>query len=433
MSFLQIKSTNPNLSFVLQKNPSSGGLIKTFGYGLIFGYYTKDNPNEYNLYFKDGDDEVTVKTHPDEETEYLNLTRFNSSSFIISAVKEFFGHLENNRYDEKDKDVEGYENVVMINMVYVGIPKYLEFFSGSFKNFEISYEVIEENNFRIVIKTKKTIHELINYISLMALFLIMITEREHMYLEEALIQRFFRVMNNLNAGYYIRYLFKLKIISDKGKLFKKYKSELENVVGQKVLMEMGDTHMQRISYVTKNLNFDIPILDVGCGEGRHLIPLSKKVETIYGVDTDPEALEELQHRLKKREIDNARLYSSIDDFYLDVNDADPNFEYDIVCSEVIEHIELDKLESFLTQLFEGKARKIIITTPNAEFNKYYSLEGFRHPDHKFEMTSLEFRNYMIDFTSKHSLNKDFEFEFNDVGDSVDGIGVSQAIVYNRRK
>lgn len=430
MSLITISSENPDFSFVLQKNPVTTPItMRSLKYGTLFGFYSKKSPSTYVIYFRDGDDEVSYPDSPDEMFEYLNVTRYNSSMFIFHSIKELLGHLENNRYKDTAKDVAGFENTVMINMAHIGVPKYLEFFAKTVSGFDLQYQMLVGKEYRIIIKTKRSMHDMINYLSLLSMFLVLINENEYLFIDDSLVERYIKVMNNLDVEYYIRYLFKLRVINEKPSLFKKYMPELEKCSKQKIVFLDGDTHTQRIDFVSKNLDFKRNIVDVGCGEGRYTIPFSKKVDLIHAIDVDPEVRETLNHALKKKDINNVEVYSSMQEFKHIANTE----RVDVICSEVIEHLEFADVEKFLYDLFLIDAEKIIITTPNSDFNKFYALEGFRHLDHKFELNEFDFKNYMIDFVSKYAILKDFNFEFKGVGDSVDGIHVSQAIIFTRKK
>lgn len=431
MSLLLLKSENPDLSYVLQKNPETTPLVvKSLKCGNLFGFYSQNDPSTFVIYFRDGDDEVSYKSHPDEEYEYLNPTRYNSSMFIFNSIKELLGHLENNRYKEANRDVDGFENTVTINMVHVGIPKYLTFFATSVDGIEMTYENLVGHEYRIVIKTKRTLHDLINYLSLFSMFLILINNNEYLFIEEGLVDRFMKVMNNLDVEYYIRYLFKLRVINEKPSLFKQYKNDLERCTKQGIIFKPGDTHEQRIQFVTDKLQFMFNIVDVGCGEGRYTVPFSRKVNHVHAIDIDPEVREGLQHTLKKKNLDNVTIHESIDK-YLEI--ANPESPVDVICSEVIEHIELFKLATFLKNLFQiPDAQRIVITTPNADFNVFYALKEFRHSDHKFEFTEIQFKAYFDAFVHTEKLNDVYNIDYVGVGDSVNCIHVSQAIIFTRK-
>jgi 3' terminal RNA ribose 2'-O-methyltransferase Hen1 len=65
--------------------------------------------------------------------------------------------------------------------------------------------------------------------------------------------------------------------------------------------------------------------------------------------------------------------------------------------EVIEHLDLPRLAAFERVVFQfAQPKLVVITTPNAEYNvKWESLPAgkFRHRDHRFEWTRVEFHNW----------------------------------------
>lgn len=59
--------------------------------------------------------------------------------------------------------------------------------------------------------------------------------------------------------------------------------------------------------------------------------------------------------------------------------------------ELIEHVYLEQLPLLCENVFGFlNPPKIIVTTPNYDFNYYFRLKDpnfkFRHPDHKYEFT-----------------------------------------------
>ena len=71
--------------------------------------------------------------------------------------------------------------------------------------------------------------------------------------------------------------------------------------------------------------------------------------------------------------------------------------------------------------------KIIITTPNRSFNKFYMLgQDFRHDDHKWEYTELQFKEYIQEIVTD-----DLKVTFLDIGDTVDGISCSQGVILQK--
>ena len=61
----------------------------------------------------------------------------------------------------------------------------------------------------------------------------------------------------------------------------------------------------------------------------------------------------------------------------------------------IEHLEVPVLSQFPHSLFGVlNPKMVILTTPNADFNVLFpDLTGFRHWDHKFEWSRVEFKSW----------------------------------------
>ncbi len=142
------------------------------------------------------------------------------------------------------------------------------------------------------------------------------------------------------------------------------------------------------------------VLDLGCGEGKLVRELmkEKQFETIVGLDVSIRSLEIAQRRLKLerlpgRQAERVRLlHGSLmyRDKRLEGFDA-------AAVVEVIEHLDAPRLSAFERVLFEfARPRTIVLTTPNREYNVMWETLGagcFRHPDHRFEWTRQEFRDW----------------------------------------
>nr|XP_029489062.1 small RNA 2'-O-methyltransferase isoform X2 [Oncorhynchus nerka] len=82
-----------------------------------------------------------------------------------------------------------------------------------------------------------------------------------------------------------------------------------------------------------------------------------------------------------------------------VTERDPRTKgFDLVTSiELIEHLQLEDVDRFTEVVFGYMAPvAAIISTPNADFNPLLpGLTGFRHYDHKFEWTKVEFQTWAL--------------------------------------
>ncbi len=140
------------------------------------------------------------------------------------------------------------------------------------------------------------------------------------------------------------------------------------------------------------------VLDLGCAEGQLIRELMKfpQFTEIVGLDVSFRALETAAEKLHlDRQPSTQRervklLHGSL--MYRDKRIE--GFEAAAVV-EVIEHLDPPRLMAFERVLFEfAKPAVVIVTTPNIEYNvKFETLPAgrFRHRDHRFEWTRLEFQ------------------------------------------
>ena len=149
-------------------------------------------------------------------------------------------------------------------------------------------------------------------------------------------------------------------------------------------------------------------LDLGCGEGKLLRELlrDKQFEEIVGMDVSIRSLETARDRLKldrmpERQADRIKLiHGSLiyRDRRLEGFDA-------AAVVEVVEHLDPPRLAAFERVLFEfARPRTVVLTTPNREYNVTWENVGankFRHPDHRFEWTRAEFRDWAEGVAGRH--------------------------------
>ncbi len=142
------------------------------------------------------------------------------------------------------------------------------------------------------------------------------------------------------------------------------------------------------------------VADLGCGEGSLVALLLRESSAarILGIDVSHRALERAAQRLhldtmpdrQRERMDLLQSSLTYADERLAGLDA-------AVLMEVIEHVNPPRLGA-LEQTVFGAARPgtVVVTTPNAEHNvRFADLRpgAMRHPDHRFEWTRPEFRDW----------------------------------------
>lgn len=430
-----LQSTNPKLSWIINKNPENefgGFLAKSLKKGVLQGFYYKDDKTKYVTYFRDAENEMS---YSDKEFENLDTTRYNSANTILDMVKEFYGHLYKKRTE--DDVLDKYEHSFYIPTVYIKKYKYFNLFVKYFTDFEFEIEEHIAKTCSVTIKTKKSLTDLINMVLLFNLFVVSLNGH-HLNLNEDVIKKYTNILTQLQLPYFIAYVYKSRVIGNRKRSFNLVKKQIENniVDAKEVNLVLGDTHTQRIDYLTNLLDSQCHLLDFGCGEGRYIKTLATKLEKFnlqyHGFDIDEEILGEAKSiALKKYRLKNVHFYSKKEEVINNGALLDNEKCYDVLLTEVIEHLELDDAKKLLNELLNLKnINRLVVTTPNSDFNKYYKFDDdniMRHDDHKFELTSKEFKDMISEIID--SVNFEYNVKYFNIGDVVDGVTPTQGIIF----
>jgi len=412
MAIVQITTNDPNFGFIIHKNPASGMQLRGIRQGTAFGWYSKEN-TAYNILFKDADNAVSFG---DQEFEYLNTSRYNSSVVVLNMISEYFSSTVKT---QSDLDVDGIEKTFTINMIDIKMKSQLIHFEKYFPDFTLESENYVARSTKLKITTTKSFHQLFNYVNLLMLF-ITLTSDEFVLLDESSIEKYLGSIEKLDAPFFIRYLFSRNMLKSK-KQFEKYKSRLENISAHReVSMSFGDTATQRRNAIQQMLTFDKPIIDIGCGEGSYAIPFSAKLgeKNYYAIDVVEELTEKVMKRANHKNITNIKTFDHVDKF---ISAYDGSVS-DIILTEVVEHMPYEESVALVKNVVENiKFDKFVITVPNKEFNQFYLIgaDEFRHNDHDWEPTYAEFTSF-IDET----FGDKFKKQFVSIGDTIDGISTS---------
>jgi 3' terminal RNA ribose 2'-O-methyltransferase Hen1 len=169
-------------------------------------------------------------------------------------------------------------------------------------------------------------------------------------------------------------------------------------------------HEQRLGAVLAALRASAArrVLDLGCGEGRLLRELlkDKQFDEVVGMDVSIRSLETARDRLKLDRLPE-RQAARIKLIHGSLTYRDRRLEgFDAAAVvEVVEHLDPPRLAAFERAVFEfARPGTIVLTTPNREYNVTWEnvgAEKLRHPDHRFEWTRQEFRDWARGVAARH--------------------------------
>jgi len=417
------ESPNEKLGFVIKKNVNNPAPIvcKKIGKGTGFGYYAKGDPSTYIALFRDAPNEVSFKEHTDQKFEYMTTLQYNSPHCALKLLTEYF-QSAGKKLDENDT---GSNNKIIFEMIKLeGRPKsILNKLNSYIKNIHIEIEDIVHNSYKITVSNTGTIFELINY-TVAILIIVSTLNTNDLYVGTDLVDRCIRSLVAIDAPYYIRYLVASRMI--KRSMFKKLKSRLEESSSHKYTLNYGTTALHRQDLILNYIDLEKSVIDYGCGEGSYvkgIAPIiSKKGGTYYAHDIDKDELAKAVKKAKDMNLTNVKFFDSEEELRKVAIE-----ECTIIVSEVVEHLPPDQSVDIIANIINNyNWLRIIITTPNYEFNVNYDIEGFRHDDHKVEFTRSEFKEYMDSVFEK--VHKNYSVKYIDVGDIVDGTSCSQGAI-----
>ncbi|MCS7460990.1 class I SAM-dependent methyltransferase [Paenibacillus doosanensis] len=420
MAIVQLKSTNPEFSFIIKKNPQSGMQLRSVRKGLAYGWYT--DPSAYNVYFKDADNDISYKQDAGEQFEYLNVSRYNTPLFPLNAIGDFFSAPLKT---QDPRDTEGYEHTFWINMIHIPLARYVGFFDKHFPELTFELRHHAHHSYSLAVTTRHSLYRLLHAVSALCLFLAMFGE-EQLDITEDILDKYVRSIQVIDAPFYIRSLFARHFLSSKDR-FKKYRAMLEDTGRYAIQLDFGGTAHQRRRHIGSRLAFDKSILDIGCGEGFYASAFAGKTNgSYYAVDINEEAVAAVNRKAQAKELDNIVTFGSIEQFLETYNGE----EVDIIVTEVVEHMSEEEAAALIRLIGERiRFGQCIITTPNAEFNRYYELSGFRHEDHKWEMSREQFSRWL----SEAAAGLDLECEWMAIGDRVNDVPTTQGAILKKKE
>ena len=379
--------------------------------GHLFGWYSP-NQKIYNVWFKD-----KLQANSYGEQDFNNTLQYSSPMFVLDAINNFFS---DNLKKTHEADTGEFTNSLTVNLVAYAQTKVVNNFIAHFTDYQ--FTVVEIGHCKkITISTNKSIHELINLTAL--LFALFELRKTDIYVDTSLLLKYIHCLNRVNAPYFVRYLFKMYLLRNRND-FKEVQPILED--NGKYQLTFGDNYLARVRATESVINFDLPVVDIGCGEGKFLKFLAPKVPKYLAVDKDLEVLKSAEARIKRDELTNVVLFNDTEAFDREVNLL-PKFTGILI--EVIEHMPLSSAKELMVKTLSYPGlNQLVVTTPNRDFNQHYLItEGFRHDDHHYELNEPEFHELIKSLTPP-----EFQVKFINIGDQINGIATTMGAIWERR-
>jgi len=279
------------------------------------------------------------------------------------------------------------------------------------------------------------------------LFVILSIDGDDFMVDDGMAEKLVNILSDIDAPYYIRNITLSKIINSELK-FNKLIDIINHSDRNKLSFMFGNNQQNRIKFSNSNICNNSNIIDFGCGEGSYTTTLVKKADNYLCFDIDNNELKKARRKVFNKSLDkniskdlankykNVMFFSKQNELFDIINSNIimlPNVF--VVFSEVIKHIELNNTKKILNDIcslfLKNSSIKIIVTTPNRDFNHNYLIDGFRHDDHKFEFSKnefIEFMNEFIQLFNNSQTDVEIKYDYYGIGDSVDDIFTVQGVI-----
>src|SRR5579859_2456140 len=306
MAILTIGSTNPKFSWVIQKNPATirdkaEPYKKEVRQGVAYGWFGADDQS-FRLWFKDNPLHCSFAEGIGQEYEYLDRTRYASPYLPISLITNC---LATAFKQEQEEDVLGHCSAWLETTVEIRSASMLkhmsQHFNGAF-GFDEGYgfmaELIAGHTYKVRIQGPN-VHRLLN--AAMVIFLMFCVSAKGIYvnLKGDIVEKYIAAINRINAPYFVRYLFKRNVFSNRD-TFLKNKSLLDT---DSIKLWHGDTLAQRKEAIFPHMDGQKQLIDIGCGELNYTLPLHSKYEQVLAFEADEELRENMVAKLESRQVE----------------------------------------------------------------------------------------------------------------------------------
>jgi small RNA 2'-O-methyltransferase len=431
---IKIQSQNPKLLDLLFKNPNTdqGLYAKPLKNGVVIG--NAINENQYDIVFQD-----TKYSYLPEDSNAIDFQSYVSPWAVINICTELFAHILKDKTDYANAPITWLHTTqgaidtmpctISISAFYIHSTWYR---NGEFllsKYFDgVKVEHIIGKNFALQI-TGKSVFEAMNLLNLVCVFTHITNEYgKFIFIDDGFAQKYVRILTNIdNVPYFIFYLYIKRAVKN-DKQFAMVKLIFESyLLTQGLVADLvyNGTHQERVKYISKKIDMQYAIIDIGCGEFiyyKRMMNLGFK-NAYFAIDEDA-------NFEKLGEVISARYNAENLTFYTNINDCITTEKVDIFITEVIEHNTIVDAKALVQKALQYNFNQIIITTPNVSFNQFYAINaGSRHDDHQFEFTEIEFQTFIKECISE---NEHINIAYEYIGDSLNNIQPTQVSIITKK-
>src|SRR5690606_4174564 len=198
-------------------------------------------------------------------------------------------------------------------------------------------------------------------------------------------------------------------------------------------VRLNDLRYEKIIEHIQNLSNKESIVDFGSGEGKLSVRLGflNGVKEILAVEPSEVAtLKALKRFEEVRDKENFLPPTTVMGSLFYYDDRLRSKDVMVLC-EVIEHIDEYRLPRIMDNMLKNyRPKTLIITTPNQEYNCVYDMgKEYRHTDHRFEWTRVEFQDWC-----KIVNPGNYELTFDGIGEEHPLYGhPTQMVVFTRKE
>lgn len=433
---IKIKSGNPEFLTAVNKNPDhfDGTYFRKIKAGVGVALAKK---HSLELVYLEGKHQYSYADE-DHPIDYLSLCSPRAGLELITTLlrdtlvskADYFTRTIPWLEDKKMSEVDTINNItIRVTNLYIDSNYFREgefllsrYFNNDTTVLTIRHKVGYIHN--LSLDCKNTTFFTVNLLVLILMF-ISVSNEQRWPITEGLIDKYVRVLNNIdNIPYFVAYLFCKRCLRTE-EIFNKYKFRIESSCKEECLLEYGDTGYRRHLFVKEHLTGKYDILDVGCGEMSYVKEYINKI----GEDLNYYAIDKVDFSFRAKRLSDKLGINNLTFIHGEVCDLEITTKVDVILAEVIEHLTYEEAIQLVQYILDRyDVNKIIITTPNKLFNRHYNIEGFRHPDHQFELTKVKFVKFITAAISEAKGKKSIMVRYHDIGDKVNNLHPTQGCV-----